>query len=62
MFIWSFLSQFIFSYALHDQVFNFLDKSFSSLWFVVNNILIEHKATENFEKYKKLEKFGTILK
>ena len=39
------LSQCIFSHALHDQVFNLPHRFFSSLSFVVNNILIEHKAT-----------------
>ena len=45
MFIWQFVSKYIFSHAIHDQVFNFPYRSFSSLWFVVNKILIEHKAT-----------------
>ena len=62
MFIWLFVSQYIFSYAIHDQVLNFHYRSFSSIWFVVNNILIECNATENFEKCKNLKKFGSILK
>ena len=62
MFIWLFVSQYIFSYAIHDQVINFHYRSFSSIWFVVNNILIECNATENFEKCKNLKKFGSILK
>ena len=41
-----------FTHAIHDQVFNFPYRSLSSLWFVVNKILIEYKAAENFEKYK----------
>ena len=40
-----FVSQCMSSHALHDQVFNLPYRSFSSLLFVVNNILIEHKAT-----------------
>ena len=43
--IYYFVSQCMFSHALHDQVFNLPDRFFSSLSFVVNNILIEHKAT-----------------
>ena len=62
MFIWLFVSQYIFSYAIHDQVLNFHYRSFSSIWFVVNNILIQCNATENFEKCKNLKKFGSILK
>ena len=45
----------MFSHALHDQVFNLPYRSFSSLSFAVNNVLIEHKATQNFEKYKNLK-------
>ena len=53
--IYYFVSQCMFSHALHDQVFNLPYRSFSSLSFAVNNVLIEHKATQNFEKYKNLK-------
>ena len=45
----------MFSHVLHHQVFNLPHRSFSSLLFVVNNILIDPKATENYEKYKNLK-------
>ena len=43
--IYCFVSQCMFSHALHDQAFYSPYRSISSLWFVLNNILIEHKAT-----------------
>ena len=53
--IYYFVLQCMFSHDLHKQVFNSPYRPFSSLLFVVNNILIECKATENFEKCNNLK-------
>ena len=53
--IYYFVLQCMFSHDLHNQVFNSPYRPFSSLLFVVNNILIECKATENFEKCNNLK-------
>ena len=56
--IYYFVSQCILSHALHDHIGLFL-----SLWFVVNNVLIEcfdrHKTSRNIRTWRI---FGSILK
>ena len=51
--IYYFVSQCMLSYALHDLTFNLFEINF--FLFVVYDIIIEHNATKNFEKYKHLK-------
>ena len=54
--IYYFVSQCMLSYALHDLVFNLLEINFFNFFlFVVYDIIIEHNAIKNFEKYKHLK-------